>query len=240
MVLRQMLPIYQASLNRMRDVVRLVSINVRHISELALRNQDQAVLDLSIRYFNSFLRSAINQSDVRSAYNVLDQYRNLAESAIDDGREEVVNEISKHLVYYGRLANHSGLSFVTESAAFDLAGLCEFAHKRRPGADDAILNCLLKVDEKPESKTEESSLRGVRKAQIKLACFYLSVGADEKAGVIARDMLEEDRGRLGQLRKEMMAATQPEFWEVVDRGSNFDYMPPAFREQIERFYALLD
>jgi hypothetical protein len=80
----------------------------------------------------------------------------------------------------------------------------------------------------------------VRKAQIKLACFYLSVGADDRAAVIAKDMIDEDRVRLAQLRKELIAATQPEFWEIVDRGRNFDYMPPEFRNQIDHFYALLD
>ena len=239
MVLRQMFTIYQASLNRMRDVVRLVSINVRQVSELALREKDEAVTDLCIRYFNSFLRSAINRKDVRSAYNVLDQYRNFAESALEDGARRVVDGVTQHLAYYGRLANHSGLPFVTETAAFDLASLCELAYLRAYDGHKSILERLLKVDEQPESKAEENSLRGVRKAQIKLACFYLSAGADDLARIIAHDMADEDLERLKRLRGELLAAVEPEFWEVVDRGRNFDYLPPDQREQIEHFYRML-
>jgi hypothetical protein len=239
MVLRQMFTIYQASLNRMRDVVRLVSINLRQVSELALREKDEAVIDLCIRYFNSFLRSAINRKDVRSAYNVLDQYRNFAESALEGGAERVVDGVTQHLAYYGRLANHSGLPFITETAAFDLASLCELAYLRAYDGHESILERLLKVDEQPESKAEENSLRGVRKAQIKLACFYLSAGGDDLARIIAHDMADEDLERLKRLRGELLAAVEPEFWEVVDRGRNFDYLPPEQREQIENFYRML-
>lgn len=240
MVLRQLLTIFQASLNRMRDVVRLVSINVRQVGEHALAQRDQAVIDLSVRYFNSFLRSAMNAGDVRSAYNTLDQYRHLAESALADGQEQTVDWISKNLAYYGRTASHMGLPFVTESVAYDLEALCEKAHACQSQVEQKVLERLLTVDEVPDSPAGERSLRGVRKAQIKLGCYYLSQGAEDTARLIAEDMEHEDRERLEQLREELLAAVQPDFWEVVDRGKNFDYLSPELREQVPAFYRMLD
>ena len=36
------------------------------------------------------------------------------------------------------------------------------------------------------------------------------------------------------LREELLDATEPEFWEVVDRGRNFDFLPAKMREQIKQ------
>jgi len=31
-----------------------------------------------------------------------------------------------------------------------------------------------------------------------------------------------------------------EFWEIIDRGRNFEYMPPRQKEQMARFFTMLD
>jgi hypothetical protein len=51
------------------------------------RRGDLHTVDLAIKFFNTYLRAAINISDVRTVYNVLYQYRQLGEWIITYGKE---------------------------------------------------------------------------------------------------------------------------------------------------------
>ena len=106
--------------------------------------------------------------------------------------------------------------------------------------DSKMLEMFLELDQPLRMKKQESGLQGIRKAQLKLACYYLAVGADDRAKKIADDMAGEDRGRLDSIREQLTRVETKEFWEIIDRGRNFEYMPPRQKEQMGRFFALLD
>jgi hypothetical protein len=236
-VLRQYQTIYTESLNRMRDVSQLVAINTRYIGEKAILTDDAQVLSLTIKFFNTYLRATLNARDVRSAYNTLHQYRQVAEAILNAGWNEQVIEVAQHFKYYGQTANACGLAFINETAAYDLCTLCELAHSVRFPLERELLGILLEVDKVPETEAQEISLRGVRKAQLKLATFYLVRGAEELARLIWRDMEHERSERLQSIRAEMLAVKDKHFWEVIDRGHNFDYLDPERRDQLETFYS---
>ena len=99
---------------------------------------------------------------------------------------------------------------------------------------------FLELDQPLRLKRQESGLQGIRKAQIKLACYYLAVGAMERASKIAKDMAGEDRSRLEAIRDQLSRVEAKEFWEVIDRGRNFEYMPPRQKEQMGRFFGMLE
>ena len=77
----------------------------------------------------------------------------------------------------------------------------------------------------------------MRKAQAKLATFYLSRGHAGYARAIYEDMAQESPERLRSIRDEMLAITAKDFWEVVDRGTNFDYVSEARKEKLQQFFA---
>jgi hypothetical protein len=52
-------------------------------------------------------------------------------------------------------------------------------------------------------------------------------------------MAGEDRARLSAIREQLSRVATKEFWEVTDRGGNFDYMPPKQKDQMERFFGML-
>ena len=110
---------------------------------------------------------------MRTAYNVLNQYRQLAEHALEQGQTALVGDIAFFFKYYAQIAHSMDLGFITETAAYDLATLCERAFAMKAPSHDPILKVLLEVDKEAESQTQEHTLRGVRKAQAKLAVFYL-------------------------------------------------------------------
>ena len=65
------------------------------------------------------------------------------------------------------------LAVLTETVAYDLCSLNEIAYDVGADARDELLRIFLDVDKEAEVPQQESSLRGVRKAQVKLAPYYL-------------------------------------------------------------------
>jgi hypothetical protein len=202
---------------------------------------------------NSYLRAALNARAVRTAYNVLNQYRLLVEAMIRGNADDMALEGVRHMIYYGRTSYDMQLTFVTETVAYDVSALCEFAHApsmdlmksrsgdtKRPGdLDSKMLDMFLELDQPLRVKKQEAGLQGIRKAQIKLACYYLAVGAIDRARKIAEDMVGEDRDRLQAARDHLVKIESKEFWEIIDRGRNFEYMPPRQKQQMDKFFEML-
>ena len=49
----------------------------------------------------------------------------------------------------------------------------------------------------------------------------------------------EWNARMTSIREQLTRVETKEFWEIIDRGRNFEYMPPKQKEQMAKFYALL-
>lgn len=234
-VLRQYQMLYAEALNVMRDINYLLAIDTRYIGEAAIASKDLEVLQLVVKFFNTYMRATLNARDVRTAYNILNQYRILTEEIIRAGLNDLAEEVGNYFKYYGQLAFGMKLSFVTECVAYDLCTLNELAHRLRSPASQKLLKILLEVDKEAEAEVQETSLRGVRKAQIKLATYFLLDGQEELARQIYLDMKDERPDRLRSIRTELLAIDSKDFWEIIDRGENFDYLVPERKEKLMVF-----
>ncbi len=141
--------------------------------------------------------------------------------------------------YYGHVSFDMKLSFVTETVAYDISALCQIAHELDSDAHQEMLDQFLELDRPLRSKSQESALLGVRKTQVKLAAYYLWKGETDHAKRIAEDMADEPRARLEQIRSSLESVTTKDFWEIIDRGRNFEYMPPEQRAQLASFFEQL-
>ncbi|HEU4727501.1 MAG TPA: DUF2254 family protein, partial [Kofleriaceae bacterium] len=170
--LRQYLGIYAEAQSDMPDINYLIAIDTRYVGEAALARGDRAVVELAFRFMNSYLRAALNARAVRTAYNVMNQYRLMVESMIKGDAHDIALEGVRHMIYYGRMSYDMQLGFVTETVAWDVSALCEFAHALHlDGLDNKMLTMFLELDQPLRVKRQESGLQGIRKAQIKLACY---------------------------------------------------------------------
>ncbi|HEX5100306.1 MAG TPA: DUF2254 family protein [Polyangiaceae bacterium] len=239
-VLRQYLGIYNEALAVMRDINYLIAIDTRYIAEAAGELRDAELLELCVRFMNSYLRATLNARDVRTAYNVLNQYRLLVEAMLRQGNSRAAREGVRHMAYYGHVSFDMKLTFVTETIAYDLSALCQIANELGSEEEDAMLEQFLELDRPLRVSAQESALLGVRKAQVKLAAFYLMRGLEEKARMISRDMDHEPPERLRSIRQALERVTTKDFWEIIDRGRNFEYMPPAQRACLSTFFGWLD
>ena len=245
--LRQYLGIYNEAQAEMPDINYLIAIDTRYIGEAAAQRGDRELVTLVFRYMNSYLRATLNARAVRTAYNVLNQYRKLVEamlrvssrSAADAawGAEAraAATEAVRHMIYYGRTSYDMQLGFVTETVAYDVSSVCELAHQLGR-ADDEMLDLFLDLDQPLRARKQELGLQGIRKAQVKLACYYLEAGEPARARRIAHDMREEPLDRLQSIREQLERVESKDFWEIIDRGRNFEYMPPRQRGQMATFF----
>ncbi len=236
-ILRQYQSIYTEALAGMRDINYIVAINTCAIARRALQARLPEPLSLSIKFFNTYLRATLNRSDVRTAYTILNQYRIMGEAALEFGDGETALKIAAHIKYYGHLSYAKKLAFITETVAYDLGAMCETAHAIRSAAESELVDLFLEVDPSvTEGEIQEASLRGVRKAQIKLATYYLKQGEIEMARRIWHDMADERAERLRSIRDELAAVENEEFWEISDRGGNFDYLDPDRKAMLPTFF----
>ncbi|HEX4354622.1 MAG TPA: DUF2254 domain-containing protein, partial [Polyangiales bacterium] len=235
-VLRQYQTIYGEALHRMRDISYVVAINTRLLAEDAAKRDDIQLLHLTLKYFNTYVRAAINGHDVRTAYNVFNQYRLLAQSLLGFRKGVYAIEIARYFKYYGSIAYAANLPFILETVAYDLCALAELAFDRGAEVIDDLVRILLRVDKESEGEVQEQSLRGVRKAQIKLATFFLMREEEPRARQVYIDMANEDLTRLASIRDELFSVQTPEYWEITDRGTNFDYLPNERKAQLTMFF----
>lgn len=239
-VLRQYLGIYNEALTHMRDINYLIAIDTRYIGERALGDGDWEALRLVHRYLNSYLRSTINAKDVRTAYNVLNQYRLLVETMLRAGQTEIALEGVGYMKYYGHVSFDLQLTFITETVAYDVSTLCELANELGLAQESEVLAEFLDLDRPLLNIAQEKGLLGVRKAQVKLACYYLASQQEDKARRIATDMQAEPKQRLRTIRQQLEGVRSKDFWEVIDRGRNFEFMPPERQQQLGTFFEWLE
>ncbi len=233
-VLRQYQRIYSETLNSMRDINYQIAINTRKIAERAIIQGEPNVAPLVVKFFNTFLRAAINGKDVRTAYNVMSQYRKLAEFALFNGQPALAENIAQRIGSYGLLAHMEKTPFILETAAHDLSRLNEIAHGVHFPQKTAFLNILLNLNEGITKSSRDH--HGVIKAKLKLGSYYMVKNNVYAAKAVFGVLYHEDHRLLLKIMDELRDITDKEFWEIVDRGENFDYISEERQNSLERFY----
>jgi Predicted membrane protein (DUF2254) len=235
-VMRQYLGIYNEALVAMRDINYLIAIDTRYIGEAAAAAGDVELVNLVLRYMNSYLRVTLNARDVRTAYNVLNQYRFLVEALLRAGHDGAPLSAVRYMKYYAHVSYDMKLPFVTETVAYDVGAICQLASELKLPEEEGILAEFLELDRPSPERGQDQALKGVRKAQVKLAAYYLDVGEEGKARRIQEDMAAEPRERLRAIRDELERVETKDFWEIIDRGRNFEFMPPSQKAAMRRFF----
>lgn len=224
--------IFNTTLNNVSDVNSAAAFALREIAERALLDcDDRPVARLAMKFFNTFLRAAINRGDVRSAYHVLYQYRKLAESALPVDQEIAV-EIAQRIGYYGTLATAPNVAWIVVPAAYDLRKLAEAA-----GGDfavDALLQLLATLEARAAS-----TLRDAYKPVVALGSYALAHRDSALAERLARALAAVPQATIHGVAEDLMAVTDPFFWELTDRVINFDYLEEPVRACVPLFRELV-
>jgi hypothetical protein len=237
-VFRQLVAMVGQSSGVVRDVANLIAINTRHVAT-DLGVQDETLLNLCMRAFNSYLRATLNAGDPRTMYYIMNQYRIVGDALLSNGQRGAAIEVAGYLREYGQLAHKSGLSFLLESASYDVMQLIEQALEVDDEAVDDLLSVLLELDQDIKDESHEASLLGVRRSQIQVGALLLMGGHQARVTRVVDDLLSEQLERLERLRAGMETDNRNEYWELIDRGGNFGYMPVERRPYLKQLFSEL-
>lgn len=240
-ILRQYLDLISDSNPSTRDTSYLIAINTKKIAIVSLTSRPELeLMELCIRCFNSYLRATINNRDARTGYYIMNQYRKLAEEAARANHPEVVKEIALHLQFYGLLGFKQGIPFLLEVVAEDIAELAKENLGKNDQLLDDLLSLLLDLDQEVKSEFQEDSLLGVRRAQLKLAAVLTEHGENDRALRICEDLRTEKPAMRAQLLSLLTTDDRQEYWEFTDRGVNFAYLDPRYRQHLNQLAVLFN
>jgi hypothetical protein len=228
--------VFEASLGRAPDVAGTVAHAVRELGVAALDASQDTVAHRATSYLNSYLRSCLNRRDVTAAYTLLQQYRLFAEGALLRDAS-LAHQIVQHFVYYGRQAEGMGLDWITITAAYDLRSLCQQASQ--VGVDGRELLTAYRDLVSPLTGRSVVLCRELTKNAALLASFYLLAGDMDSAGRLEAVLATASDPTRDQARDDLLAVNTPAYWEVTERGINFDYASQAQRGILVRLLGAL-
>lgn len=87
-ILRNYQHLFNEALKYMKELCYHISINTRKMGQTATEWEDIHALDMILKFMNTYTRSGINKNDTRTVYNLLYQYRLLAEFIIDHCKKQ--------------------------------------------------------------------------------------------------------------------------------------------------------
>lgn len=214
-----------------KEVIHAIARSTRAIGEAAIAADDRALEDLVVRFFNTYLRAAMNQRAPTFVYSTFNEYRQFAVSAID-ARPELLLRVAEHLVTYGRSFDAAGMPFAVGTAAEDVGDMTVKVAGR--DLDRAILLAQLMARTLRELApvAQPIALNGVLKAVVKLALWSLAAGHEELTGTLLAGLGAVSPQFTADALERMERTTQDVFWEVSDRVVAFDWVDPDLRELI--------
>jgi len=226
--LQQVELLFLATMAEATDLVGAACQVVRQVGMRAVRDGDEPLLELTRHFLHSFLRSSMNRRDVRSAYHVLYQYRLFAEELLASA-PECVADMGRRLRYYADIAVQSGVLFVAETIAYDLAILTQTAYEAKSAAFEPLVEAFGKL---PRKEASGRPLCGVHKASLILAARLTHAGDAKHAPALVAPVKELDDAVRTTIFADLLDEPPERFWEVTDRLVNFDYTPPEVRAAI--------
>ncbi len=236
---------FTISRENLKTVASGILLNTVKIGELASEQSQKEVIFTVVQYFNSFLRLSINNQDPRTAFNIMEHYRDFGEILIKNIPEEVVSVVF-YFKYYALEAQKRHVLFILETAAHDICRLVEVAYEMdRPIYKD-ILEIFLKLDQPIEDSSKEDisqlelSLIGVRIAQVKLAAFFIMKNREDLARLIYEDMRVEPISRIHKIHELIDMTPNEEYWEITGRGVNFFFVSPERHVAMHAFFSWFD
>jgi hypothetical protein len=227
---------FNSSLNRLEALNTTISLCCRLAGERALERNDEAALRLLIKFFNTFLRAALNARDARAGYHLLYQYALLAEAALPS-EPDLALEIASRIAYYGDTAIGSGVYWMAIAAAQDLRSLVKAATRLGCSEDtiEALHKDLLRLVTSAEARPElraSAPMRLLYKAVIALAAYHLDRNRSESARRLVLRLDKLGGSELGTIVEELEVVVEPVVWELTDRVLNFEYVEPGPRARL--------
>jgi hypothetical protein len=216
-----------------KEAVHAIALATRDIGLAAIERGDSETAELCVRFFNTYLRSALNQMAPTFASSTMNEYRRLAIGALE-WRPDLAVESAAHLLRYGRHFDQAGMPAIFGAAAEDVADLAIEAYDHDPNVTQRLARLLVDnlADLLPDARP--IGLNGLFKAVAKLAFWAMARDREEVAAILVEGIAAAPPDFVDSALDRMETLEHGLFWEVNERVVAFDWVDPDLRVQIPR------
>ena len=221
-----------------KEAVHAIAVATRKIGLAAIDVGDSEVAELSLRFFNTHLRAAINRSAPTFASGIMNEYRRFAIGALE-WRRDLAVEAAAHLLRYGRHFDEAGMPAIFGAAAEDVADLAIEARVRDPQVSFRLAQLLVRnlLDLIPNARP--IGLNGLFKGVAKLTCWAMASDEKDIAHVLVEGIAAAPPDFVDAALSRMESTQNGLFWEVNERVISFDWVEQSLRDQIPRLRTAL-
>ena len=221
-----------------KEAVHEIAVATRNIGLAAIEIGDAEVAELCMRFFNTYLRVAINRSAPTFASAIMNEYRRFAIGALE-WRRDLAVESAAHLLRYGRHFDEAGMPATFGAAAEDVADLAIEARVRDPQVSFRLAQLLVRnlLDLVPNARP--IGLNGLFRGVAKLTCWAMAADEKDIAHVLVEGIAAAPSDFVDAALARMEGTQQGLFWEVNERVISFDWLEPPLRDEIPKLRAAL-
>ena len=221
-----------------KEAVHAIAVATRNVGLAAIDIGDPEVAEMCVRFFNTYLRTAINRSAPTFASGIMNEYRRFAIGALE-WRRDLAVEAAAHLLRYGRHFDEAGMPAIFGAAAEDVADLAIEARVRDPQVSYRLAQLLVRnlLDLIPNARP--IGLNGLFKGVAKLTCWAMAADEKDIAHVLVEGIAAAPPDFVDAALSRMEAVSNGLFWEVNERVISFDWLEQPLREEIPRLRAAL-
>jgi hypothetical protein len=221
-----------------KEAVHAIAVATRDAGIAAIRVGDSEVAELCMRFFNTYLRAAINRSAPTFASGIMNEYRRFAIGALE-WRPDLAVEAAAHILRYGRHFDEAGMPATLGAAAEDVADLAIEARARDPQVTLKLARLLVRnlLDLSPSARP--IGLNGMFKGVAKLTFWAMAADQRDVARLLVDGMAAAPPDFVDAALDRMESMEDGLFWEVNERVIAFDWVEQPLREEIPRLRAAL-
>jgi hypothetical protein len=221
-----------------REAIHAIALATRDIGLAAIEVGDPEVADMSLRFFNTYLRIAINRKAATFASSTMNEYRRLAIGALE-WRPDLSVDAAAHLLRYGRHFDEAGMPAIYGAAAEDVADLAIEAQGRDPEVSRRLATLLVRNLSELMPNAKAIGLNGLFKAVVKLAFWAMAAEASDLSTILVEGIAAAPPEFVEGALDRMESMKTGLFWEVNERVIAFDWVEEPLRTQIPRLRAAL-
>jgi hypothetical protein len=221
-----------------KEAVHAIAVATRDIGLAAIDRGDPEVAELTVRFFNTYLRAALNQSAPTFASTTMNEYRRFAIGALE-WRPDISVEAAAHVLRYGRHFDEAGMPAIFGAAAEDVADLAIEAWARDPEVTRRLAQLLVRNLLELIPNARPIGLNGLFKAVAKLTFWAMAAEAKDIAHILVEGIAAAPPDFVDAALDRMEVMQNGLFWEVNERVVAFDWVEEPLRAEIPRLRTAL-
>jgi len=221
-----------------KEAVHAIAVATRNVGLAAIEVGDKEVAELCVRFFNTYLRAAINQSAPPFASAIMNEYRRYAIGALE-WRPDLAIEAAAHLLRYGRHFDEAGMPAIFGAAAEDVADLAIEARARDPQVTHRLALLMVRnlLDLIPNARP--IGLNGLFKGVAKLTFWAMAADQSDISHILVEGIAAAPPEFVDAALDRMESMQNGLFWEVNERVIAFDWVEQPLRAEIPRLRSAL-